>query len=68
MKKKETVFGQPAVLRLEGEPLMQAVHVKQAQELKEGRIVPLSEIVRRAVTELYDREIGGKEEKEEVTV
>lgn len=61
MEKKEAVFGQPAALRLKGTPLMQAVALKQAQELKEGRIISLIEVVKRAVDELYKREIVGKE-------
>jgi hypothetical protein len=63
MRTKEGVFGKPTVFSLEGEPLMRAIRLKQAQELKEGRIVHLSEIVRRAVNALYRSEIGEKDMK-----
>lgn len=61
-KPEETTF------KLSGEELGHALELRHVEEKKVGRVVTMATIIRNALREKYDREIGKVEEKEEVNI
>ncbi|RCV65744.1 hypothetical protein C5S53_02205 [Methanophagales archaeon] len=58
MTEKKTAKDQKKItVNLRGEVLMQAIELRQKREREAGVVVSVTEVIRDAIKEMYDREI-----------